>query len=184
MRHAMAFDFRRVPPPATHVPIRDPFLGGCMTSLPLRFVLAGGLVAGALDIAYACLFWAIKAGVPAQRIFQSVAAGLLGKESFTGGWPTAVLGLALHFLIAITMSLTYFLVARRVPVLGLRPVPFGAAYGLLLYMIMNYVVVPLSAAPHGGAKNPLWVGLSILVHVILIGVPIALFTRRALDSAG
>ena len=89
-----------------------------MTSRPLRFVLAGGLVAGALDITYACVFWAIKAGVPAERIFQSVAAGLLGKDSFSGGWPTALLGLGLHFFIATTMSVTYFLVARRAPILG------------------------------------------------------------------
>jgi hypothetical protein len=81
------------------------------------------------------------------------------------------------------MSVTYFLVARRVPVLGVRPVPFGAAYGLLLYGIMNYVVVPLSNARHGGAKDPLWVALSILVHMVLIGLPIALFTRRALQDA-
>jgi hypothetical protein len=155
-----------------------------MRTRALRFVVAGGLLAGALDITYACLFWAIKAGVPAQRIFQSVAAGLLGKDSFTGGWPTAILGLALHFFIATTMSVTYFLVARRVPTLGVRPVPFGAAYGLLLYVIMNYVVVPLSNAPHGGAKDPLWVGLSIVVHMVLIGIPIALFTRRALRDAG
>jgi uncharacterized membrane protein YagU involved in acid resistance len=155
-----------------------------MRSRALRFVLAGGLLAGALDITYACLFWAIKAGVPAQRIFQSVAAGLLGKDSFTGGWPTAILGLALHLFIATTMSVTYFLVARRVPTLGVRPVPFGAAYGLLLYVIMNYVVVPLSNAPHGGAKDSLWVGLSIVVHTVLIGIPIALFTRRALRDAG
>ena len=105
---------------------------------PLRYVLAGGLVAGALDITYACVFWAIKAGVPAQRIFQSVAAGLLGKASFTGGWGTAVLGLGLHFFIATTMSVTYYVVSRRLPVLAERPVPFGAAYGLLLYVIMNY----------------------------------------------
>ena len=155
-----------------------------MRTRALRFVVAGGLLAGALDITYACLFWAIKAGVPAQRIFQSVAAGLLGKDSFTGGWPTAILGLALHFFIATTMSVTYFLVARRVPTLGVRPVPFGAAYGLLLYVIMNYVVVPLSNAPHGGTKDPLWVGLSIVVHMVLIGIPIALFTRRALRDAG
>jgi len=155
-----------------------------MLSRPLRFVVAGGLVAGALDITYACVFWAIKAGVPAQRIFQSVAAGLLGKDSFTGGWPTAILGLALHFFIATIMSVTYFLMARRVPILGLHPVPFGGAYGLLLYVIMNYLVVPLSNAPHGGAKDPLWVGLSIAVHMVLIGMPIALFTRRALQDAG
>jgi len=150
---------------------------------PRRLVLAGGLVAGALDITYACVFWAIKAGVPAQRIFQSVAAGLLGTASFTGGWPTAVLGLALHFFIATTMSVTYYVAARRIPILGGRPVPFGAAYGLLLYVIMNYVVVPLSAAGHGGAKDPLWVALSIVVHMFLIGVPIALFTGRALQPA-
>jgi hypothetical protein len=150
---------------------------------PRRLVLAGGLVAGALDITYACVFWAIKAGVPAQRIFQSVAAGLLGTASFTGGWPTAVLGLALHFFIATTMSVTYYVAARRIPILGGRPVPFGAAYGLLLYVIMNYIVVPLSAAGHGGAKDPLWVALSIVVHMFLIGVPIALFTRRALQPA-
>ena len=150
---------------------------------PRRLVLAGGLVAGALDITYACVFWAIKAGVPAQRIFQSVAAGLLGTASFTGGWPTAVLGLALHFFIATTMSVTYYVAARRIPILGGRPVPFGAAYGLLLYVIMNYIVVPLSAAGHGGAKDPLWVALSIVVHMFLIGVPIALFSRRALQPA-
>jgi hypothetical protein len=142
-------------------------------------VLAGGLVAGALDITYACTFWAIKAGVPAQRIFQSVAAGLLGRASFTGGWGTAILGLGLHFFIATTMSVTYYVVSRRVPVLAERPIPFGAAYGLLLYVIMNYVVVPLSAASGGGRKDPLWVGLSIVVHVVLIGIPIALFTWRA-----
>ena len=43
---------------------------------------------------------------------------------------------------------------------------------------MNYIVVPLSAAGPG-SKDPLWIALSIAVHVVLIGVPIALFTRRA-----
>jgi hypothetical protein len=66
-----------------------------MTSIPLRrshplvFVVAGGLVAGTLDIAYACVFWAIKRDVPVQRILQSVAAGLLGEASFEGGGATA-----------------------------------------------------------------------------------------------
>ena len=146
-------------------------------------MLAGGLVAGALDITYACVFWWLKAGVPARRIFQSVAAGLLGAASFTGGWATAVLGLALHFFIATSMSLTYYLVARRWPLLHERAVPCGAAYGLLLYVIMNSIVGPLSAVGHGGAKDPLWVVLSVVVHAVLIGIPIALFTRRALRPA-
>jgi hypothetical protein len=141
-------------------------------------VLAGGLVAGALDIAYACVFWAVKADVAALRIFQSVAAGLLGEASFEGGTATAALGLALHFFIATSMSVVYYLVAGRWPLLRERPVLCGAGYGLLLYGIMNYIVVPLSAAGPG-PKDPLWVGLTIVVHMVLIGIPIALFARRA-----
>ena len=148
---------------------------------PLVFVLAGGLVAGTFDIVYACAFWALKLDVPAQRILQSVAAGLLGKASFAGGTGTAALGLALHYLIALSMSGVYYLVARRWPLLWQRPLLCGAIYGLLLYGIMNYVVLPLSAAGPG-SRDPLWITLSIVVHVLLIGIPIAIFVRRALQA--
>ena len=143
------------------------------------YALAGGAVAGALDITYACVFWAIKAGVPARRILQSVAAGLLGRDtSVQGGNATAALGLALHFFIALTMAAVYFLVARRWPLLWRRAWLLGAIYGLWLYVAMNYIVVPLSRAGGGGApKDPVWVTLSVIVHVLFIGVPCALGAR-------
>jgi len=90
------------------------------------FVLAGGLVAGTFDIVYACVFWALKRNVPAQRILQSVASGLLGKASFQGGARTAALGLALHYLIALSMSAVYYLLARRWSLLWQRPLLCGA----------------------------------------------------------
>jgi uncharacterized membrane protein YagU involved in acid resistance len=158
------------------------------SSLPLRrlnpaaLVLAGGLVAGTFDIVYACTFWAIKRAVPAQRILQSVASGLLGKAAFEGGAPTAALGLALHYFIAISMGFTYYLVAQRWAFLRERAVAAGVAYGVLLYLIMNYIVVPLSRAGPS-AKDPVWIGLSVLVHAFLIGLPLALFSRRALVPA-
>jgi hypothetical protein len=148
---------------------------------PYLYVLAGGLVAGTLDISYARIFWAIKAGVTPLRIFQSVAAGLLGKTSFDGGAATAALGLTLHYFIASTMALAYYLVAKRWALLTRRPGLFGATYGLLLYLMMNYVVVPLSAAG-SGSKDPLWVALSIAVHALFIGIPCALFARLALRT--
>jgi hypothetical protein len=148
---------------------------------PYLYVIAGGLVAGTLDISYACIFWAIKAGVTPLRIFQSVAAGLLGKASFDGGAAIAALGLTLHYFIATTMALAYYLVAKHWPLLTRRPGLFGATYGLLLYLIMNYVVVPLSAAG-SGSKDPLWVALSIAVHALFIGIPCALFARLALRT--
>jgi hypothetical protein len=145
------------------------------------YIVGGGLIAGTLDIAFACIYWAIKASVPAQRIFQSVAAGLLGKASFQGGAATAALGLALHYFIATSMSLAFYVVAVRRPALVRRPVLYGVPYGLLLYVIMNYIVVPLSAA-RPGPKDPLWIALGIAVHALLIGVPITLCARGALTG--
>jgi uncharacterized membrane protein YagU involved in acid resistance len=143
-------------------------------------VIAGGLLAGALDILYACLFWALKADVAPTRIFQSVAAGLLGEATYAGGAATAALGLALHFFIACTMAVTYYLAARRWPVLVRRPVPLGIAYGLLLYVVMNYVVVPLSAAGPG-SSDPTWIALTVAVHAFFVGLPIAWFASRAIS---
>lgn len=150
----------------------------------LLLVLAGGLVAGTFDITYACVYWAIKVGAPPTRIFQSVARGLLGPASFRGGAKTAALGLFLHYFIAVTMSVFYYFVARKWAPLHKYPFRCGAIYGLFLYLIMTYVVVPLSAAGAASAssQDKLWIALSILVHMFLIGVPIAYFTHRAVDS--
>lgn len=145
-----------------------------------RFVWLAGLAAGALDILYAIVFWRAKANVPPQRILQSVAGGLLGKASFTGGWATAFLGLVLHFFIALSMAFVYYGVARRWAPLRDRPFSLGAVYGLVLYLIMNLIVVPVSKASPG-SRDPLWIVLSVAVHMFGIGVPIALGSRRALQ---
>ena len=149
---------------------------------PSRFyVLLGGLVAGTFDMTYACTFWYLRRGVLPKRVFQSVASGLLGDGAFTGGWPTALLGLVLHYFIATSMAVTYYLFARRWPDLAQRPWTFGPLYGVLLYFIMTYIVVPLSAA-NPGSRNLTWVLLSIAVHAFLIGTPCALFARRAIQA--
>ncbi|MCC6589807.1 MAG: hypothetical protein IT168_24145 [Bryobacterales bacterium] len=129
-----------------------------MTTTPKwRLVLIGGVVAGAIDMAYAIAFWAIKANLPATRILQSVAAGLLGESSFKGGWRTAILGLLLHVFIAISMAFAYYEAAKRLPALHSHPVVFGALYGGALYFFMNWIVIPLSATSRG-SPDPLWIG--------------------------
>jgi hypothetical protein len=149
-------------------------------SYPLLFVLIGGLAAGTLDILFAITFWAVKANLPAKTILQSVAAGLLGRPSFQGGWATASLGLALHFLIALSMAYGYYILAQWWPLLYQQPWLCGAVYGLILYLVMNFLVVPLSAATPG-SKDTLWIALSVAVHILLIGIPIALSVGRAMN---
>jgi uncharacterized membrane protein YagU involved in acid resistance len=148
---------------------------------PLVLVAIGGLLAATLDIVYACVFWAIQASVPPGRILQSVAAGLLGESSFRGGSGTAAFGLLLHYLIALVMASAYYAIARQWPQIRRRWIVAGLAYGLLLYLTMQFVVVPLSRAG-SPPQDTLWITLSVVVHAVLVGMPIAYFCGRALPD--
>lgn len=137
-------------------------------------ILLATVVAGALDIGEACVYWAIAKDVAPERIFQSVASGLLGKAAFKGGAQTAALGLALHFGIMAVMATVYVLASLRLPILTRRPVLMGIGYGLATYCVMNYGVLPLSQASHGGPfVLPVFVN-AVFAHVAMVGLPIAL----------
>ena len=139
-------------------------------------LLTGALIVGTLDILFAMGFWWGK--VPPLRIFQSVAAGLLGRKAFDGGNDTVILGAALHYFIAFCIVFVYWLASRVWQALILNPLFFGAMYGLAVYGVMNYVVIPLSAT-NRPRFNASWVGWSIVVHMVLVGMPAALAARHA-----
>jgi len=137
----------------------------------------GGGIGGLLDITYAIVLWGYILGSNPIAIPQSVASGLLGKAAFDGGMGTFFLGLALHFFIAFVMALVYVLASRRLPVLTARPVLMGILYGLVLFAVMNYVVVPLSAI---GWRSPTFWGSvrALFPHVAFVGPAIALTAAR------
>lgn len=145
----------------------------------VRWLFIGALVAGAFDISYATIISYLRSGVAPSRILQSVASGLLGPAAYQGGAATAALGLALHFVIAFIITCIFFAAAARQPVLTGHPIVVGALYGAIAYAVMNYVVVPFSRiGPRPTPATPVWVS-GLLVHMFLIGVPIALAARRA-----
>ena len=146
---------------------------------PKQAVLFGTVTVGVLDILDAFIFFGLR-GIPPIGILQSIASGLLGRASYAGGAPTAVLGLFLHFFIAFVVVLVYYLASRRLPVLTRHPVVCGVVYGLLVYAVMNLIVVPLSAAAVGAWPPPL-PGLlnGLLIHALGVGLPSALFARAA-----
>lgn len=143
-------------------------------------ILAGGFVAGAADITYACVHYNLVYGTLPERIFQSVAAGLIGKDAANaGGWGTAALGLAAHMAIALIMAAAFVLVSMAVPLIRKLWSITGPLYGLGLMFLMNFVVVPMSAAG-GPAQLPKGEFLygAIFAHTILVGLPIAWFAAR------
>jgi hypothetical protein len=154
-----------------------------MKTRAVKAILAGGLIGGAFDITFACVVSAFR-GVSPIRVGQSVASGLLGREAaIAGGVPTGLLGFVLHFVMVLIMAAIYYAAATRIPFLVKRAAWCGPIYGLGLYLTMNHVVLPLSAIGRHGGNGPLWIVIpEILVHMFLVGLTIALFTRRALRA--
>jgi uncharacterized membrane protein YagU involved in acid resistance len=156
---------------------------GTMKSRALKAILAGGLIGGAFDITYACAVWAFR-GVSPIRVGQSVASGLIGRDSaLAGGVATGLLGFALHFGMALIMAAVYYAAATHIPLLVRRAAWCGPIYGLGLYLTMNYIVLPLSAIGQHGGTGPLYLVIpEILVHMFGVGLTMALFTRSALRT--
>jgi len=148
------------------------------TARTTRLILLAGAVGATCDITYAILYYGWK-GVSAQRVLQTVASGVLGKASYDGGAPSAALGLACHYAIVIVAAALFWFVARRWAWLREEPVTAGLAYGLAIYGVMNFVVLPLSAYPFPLRFALLTTATGLLVHMVGVGLPIALITRRA-----
>lgn len=146
-----------------------------------RAVLVGGSIAGALDILFAISF-AYSNGVPPQRLLQTVASGVLGEASYSGGWAAAVLGLGLHFLIAYLLASVYVLASRHIALLTRNALVMGALFGFAVLLFMRLVVLPLSAFPHPVNFKPLSTALDLLSHMLLFGVPIALAARKVMEK--
>ncbi|GIL40280.1 hypothetical protein TMPK1_25170 [Rhodospirillales bacterium TMPK1] len=137
------------------------------------------LIAGTLDFLDVIVFYGIRNGTNPIRIPQSVATGLLGPASFQGGAATAALGTVLHFSIMFVAALVFFEIVRRVSLLT-RSWPLTAiAFGLGMFCVMNYVVVPLSAASSSSNPTVLVVANQLFAHIVMCGGPIAYFAIRA-----
>jgi len=144
-------------------------------SRALSTIASAGLIAGILDITSAFVIAEIK-GTGSIRMLQGIASGLLGQRSFDGGMATAGLGLAIHFLIAFTAAAVFYAASRKFSSLTQHAVVSGLLYGIAVYIFMYWMVVPLafSNVRHSMSRDV----TAVIIHIVLIGLPIALVVRR------
>lgn len=142
-------------------------------------ILAGGLVAGIVDLLAATLIY--HASLPV--ICKSVAGGLLGaKAAQAGGMENVLIGAACHFAIMTTIAAIYVLASRRLPILVKQPLVFAPLYGAAMYGVMNYVVVPLSAiGPRPTPPLPILIE-AVALHMFILA-PIIVFAARKFAPA-
>ena len=141
-----------------------------------RAIATAGLACGVLDITAALVVYG-SMGLKPMRLLQGVAAGLLGPNSFQGGVATAVLGLALHFVIAFGAAAVYFAASRGMRVLVEQAALVGPLYGIAVYFFMNRIVVPLSGATKFPFSAKMML-IGVVIHIFCVGLPIGLSIRR------
>jgi hypothetical protein len=142
----------------------------------LRAILLAGAAAATLDLTFAFTFYGATVGVSPVRVLQSIASGAFGMASFAGGIAAAAFGLVAHYLILIVAAAFYYAASVHLPALRRHAAACGMLFGVAIYCVMNYVVVPLSAAPRF-KSTPLSVTSEFLMHMVL-GLTIALIVRR------
>ena len=116
-------------------------------------------------------------GVSPRLVLQSIASGLLGRKAYSGGAATVLLGIALHLLIAFLFALAYVVVSDRWAALRRHPWLAGIAYGTIVFAVMRYIVVPLSAVAYTQSTDWGMFATSLVVHVVGFGLPVALLDR-------
>src|SRR5258708_4972061 len=128
-------------------------------------IAVGGLIAGALDLTQAFILFGWK--VP-----LAISAGLLGREAFHGGAGTYVLGVTLHFFIAISFTAFYYAASRRLVFLTEHPLVCGLFYGAAVEEVMTLGVLPLSALHAMGPYQLHTLILVLRVHMLVIALPL------------
>lgn len=141
----------------------------------LSAIAWAGLLAGTLDILAACGNFSIQTGRDPIIVLRFVASGAVGPDAMTGGWPMALLGLIIHFVIAYSWTILFFLIYTKLP--NGNWIVYGLTYGVVVWVIMNLVILPLTKIPQRPFNlNSAIIGMIILM--LMIGLPISYLARK------
>jgi hypothetical protein len=142
-----------------------------------------GLVAGTLDITDNLIFNQLR-GITPKMVFQYIASGLIGMKAFPAGLASVVLGVAIHYTIALIWAGVFYAASRKLAILSRRPILSGLVYGGAIYLFMNFIILPLSGVPHPPSATTLASRINgVLALLLFIGLPISLLVRRSLTQA-
>src|SRR5262245_47961872 len=147
------------------------------------WVSMGGLAVGTADMLFAMAWWA-PLGAPPMRILQSIAAWVMGRDAaMAGGATTALFGALLYWYLMCAIVAGYHVAvsnygARHDGLLLRRPLLCGAIYGAAWFVLIHLIAVPLFSLAPPRHFLPAWNLACLLAHMLLIGIPAALFARK------
>ncbi len=145
----------------------------------LRLSLIGGTISGFLHfLVQQGIVFGLILKTPIMSSLQYAASGIMGDAAFAGGLATALFGLVLDFIMITIMAGVFIFSVDRIPLLRRNVIVGSILYGFGVFIVMNLIVLPLSAAPALPAP-PLWLLIElVLQHILLIGLPLGLLVQR------
>jgi len=143
----------------------------------LTFVLKIGLFVGFLDIAVACIDAYLRFGSSPLAVFRFIASGVFGEAAFSGGVPMAMWGCIFHFFIATSWTFLYFLAYPKLPRLSKSRIASGIVFGLVIWLVMNLIVLPLSSVPPM-QFDTLRALKGIVILMICVGLPASFIVSK------
>ncbi|MFO7448326.1 MAG: hypothetical protein R6W90_18345 [Ignavibacteriaceae bacterium] len=140
----------------------------------LTTIINAGLLAGFMDGLAAIV---TNLHLNPLSIFRYIASGVLGNSAFSGGVLTAMVGILFHFIIAASWALIFFLIYPKINWFSKSDVITGVFYGLVIWLVMNLIVVPVSRTPPVTITfGEVIVGIAILM--LCAGIPISLIIGK------
>jgi hypothetical protein len=148
----------------------------------IRATLAAGLTCFVLDGCSALVqSWYLSgkpiSAVRPERVFQGVAYGILGPDTYKQGASSALLGVGIHLLVALGAAAVFYALSRAIPFLIKRALLAGVLYGVAVHLVMQFVVIPLSVIGRRPINMRSFVS-GLIIHMIVVGPSIALTVRR------
>ena len=151
------------------------------TSL-LRPIALGGMFIFIIQCIHQWIIITLIQGTPYILVWQYIASGVLGDAAFEGGMATALLGLFIHLIISFVIAGVFILGADRIPLLRRYAIAGSLLYGFGVFVVINMIVTPLSAAPQLPAPTMPWLIEAILEHTLLVGLPLGILARRSANT--
>jgi len=152
-----------------------------------RSVVIATTIAGVLDLLSAFLFDVMAGGSP-LGVLRGIGGGIAdryfletvpGVASVGADWVLAGIGFLLHVAIMLVMASVYMLAAARVRRINRLPPLSGAAYGVALWVVMYWVVLPWRWPTLFPTLDPPEVAMELFSHIVTVGIPIALVAKAA-----
>jgi hypothetical protein len=146
----------------------------------IRILLLAALLAGTLDALGAILSYSLHGGKDPALIFRYIASAVFGRAAYADGTSMVIWGVVFHYAIALGFTVVFFMLYPRMAILSDNKWVAAVLYGVVVWLVMNLVVVPMTHA----RKLPFHISGALIgvgILILAIGIPVSLMAHYYYD---